>query len=268
MRGSSCALAALFAALPCAWAFLLAPSKLSVSSSGPQQLQLQRAGARLCLSTLQVTLNDEEVAGELTPLVDCVIVKVDAPKEMTDGGLFLPTTKKSTPTVGTVVATGPGRTHRDTGVHAPMQVKEGQRVMWGGRLDSPPVKIDGVDHLIMTESDLLLTFTGEAPTLETISMVGDRILLAVERHMDPKLASGIVVSADAAKERPRTTGAILAQGKGRVAPTGVAMPMQCEPGDMVKFRDFSVEYISTELLDIGGNQECGVIRSTDVIATF
>lgn len=76
-------------------------------------------------------LDGNDIRGPLQPVEDTILIKVDAPKEVTAGGLFLPQTKKDPPTRGTVVATGPGKRHWDTGVQIPIKVNVGDRVVFG-----------------------------------------------------------------------------------------------------------------------------------------
>ncbi|PIS30654.1 MAG: co-chaperone GroES [Candidatus Marinimicrobia bacterium CG08_land_8_20_14_0_20_45_22] len=86
------------------------------------------------------------------PLADRVVVKPSEAEEKTHGGIFLPDTAKEKPQQGSVVAVGPGKF--ENGVKVPMEVKVGDKVLYG-KYSGTEVSIDGEDHLIMRESDIL-----------------------------------------------------------------------------------------------------------------
>jgi len=89
----------------------------------------------------------------IKPLGDRVIVKALPQEEKTRGGVILPDTAKEKPQQGEVVAVGPGRI-TDKGVKVDMEVRVGDRVLYG-KYSGTEVKIDGVEHLIMREDDIL-----------------------------------------------------------------------------------------------------------------
>ncbi len=87
------------------------------------------------------------------PLHDSVVVKrVDA-EEKTKGGIIIPDTVKEKPQEGEVVAVGPGG-RDEAGKLIPIDLKPGNRVLFG-KWSGTEVKIDGVDLLIMKESDIM-----------------------------------------------------------------------------------------------------------------
>ncbi|MFH1212964.1 MAG: co-chaperone GroES [Candidatus Neomarinimicrobiota bacterium] len=88
----------------------------------------------------------------IKPLADRVLVKPSVSDEKTAGGLYLPDTAKEKPQEGTVVAVGPGKV-ADDGKKVTMEVKVGDRVLYG-KYSGTEVTIDGVEHLIMRESDI------------------------------------------------------------------------------------------------------------------
>jgi chaperonin GroES len=87
------------------------------------------------------------------PLSDRVLVKRVASEEKTKGGIIIPDSAKEKPLEGVVVAVGPGFV-RDNGSRRELLVKKGDRVLFG-RYDGTEVKIDGQEHLILREQDLL-----------------------------------------------------------------------------------------------------------------
>ena len=89
---------------------------------------------------------------EVRPLHDRVIVKRVAREETSRGGIIIPDTAKEKPQEGKVVAVGPGR--QDDGTVVPLDVKPGDRVLFG-KYSGTEVKLDGVEHLIMREEDIL-----------------------------------------------------------------------------------------------------------------
>ena len=88
----------------------------------------------------------------LKPLADRVIVKPKEADEVTKGGIILPDTAKEKPVEGTIVAAGPGKTS-DDGKVVKMEVKVGDVVLYG-KYSGSEVTVDGVEYLIMRESDI------------------------------------------------------------------------------------------------------------------
>ena len=90
---------------------------------------------------------------ELQPLNDRVLVTRIEEEQKTKGGIVIPDTAKEKPQEGKVVAVGPGKLD-DTGKRIRLDVKKGDRVLFG-KYAGNEIKIDGVDHLIMREDDIL-----------------------------------------------------------------------------------------------------------------
>jgi chaperonin GroES len=90
---------------------------------------------------------------KIRPLHDRIIVKRIEEEEKTKGGIIIPDTAKEKPIEGKVIAVGKGRTTEDGKVVA-MDVKVGDRVLFS-KYAGTEVKIDGVEHLIMREEDIL-----------------------------------------------------------------------------------------------------------------
>ena len=87
------------------------------------------------------------------PLHDRVLVKRIASDEKTKGGLIIPDTAKEKPAEGEVVAVGEGA-RKDSGELIAPSVKKGDRILFG-KWSGTEVKIDGVEYLIMKESDIM-----------------------------------------------------------------------------------------------------------------
>jgi chaperonin GroES len=87
------------------------------------------------------------------PLHDRVVVKRLDAEEKTAGGIIIPDSAKEKPQQGEIVAVGPGG-RDEQGKLIPVDVKEGDRVLFG-KWSGTEVKIDGVEVLIMKESDIM-----------------------------------------------------------------------------------------------------------------
>ncbi|OYX36220.1 MAG: co-chaperone GroES [Caulobacterales bacterium 32-69-10] len=72
----------------------------------------------------------------------------------TKGGIIIPDTAKEKPQEGQVLAVGPGARDEKTGNRAALDVKVGDKILFG-KWSGSEVKIDGEDLIIMKESDIL-----------------------------------------------------------------------------------------------------------------
>ena len=90
---------------------------------------------------------------KIRPLQDRVIVKRLAEEEKTKGGIIIPDTAKEKPQEGKVVAVGKGKV-ADDGKLIKLDVKAGDRILFS-KYGGTEVKIDGEEHLIMREDDIL-----------------------------------------------------------------------------------------------------------------
>jgi chaperonin GroES len=94
------------------------------------------------------------------PLHDRVVVKRIDAEEKTAGGIIIPDTAKEKPQTGEVIAVGPGG-RDENGKLIPIDVKAGDHVLFG-KWSGTEVKLDGVDYLIMKESDIMGVLEGQA----------------------------------------------------------------------------------------------------------
>jgi len=90
---------------------------------------------------------------KLRPLHDRVIVKRIEEEEKTSGGIIIPDTAKEKPQQGKVIAVGKGKI-LENGKVSPLTVKKGDRILFG-KYAGTDIKIDGEEHLIMREDDIL-----------------------------------------------------------------------------------------------------------------
>jgi len=93
------------------------------------------------------------MAIEVKPLADRVVVEPLEEDIQERGGIIIPDTAKEKPQQGKVVAVGPGAL-ADDGSRKPMEVKSGDRILYG-KWTGSEVRIDDQDYLIMRESDIL-----------------------------------------------------------------------------------------------------------------
>jgi chaperonin GroES len=90
---------------------------------------------------------------KIRPLQDRIIVKRIAEEEKPKGGIIIPDTAKEKPIEGKVLAVGNGKVLEDGKVR-PLDVKAGDRILFS-KYAGTEVKIDGEEHLIMREEDIL-----------------------------------------------------------------------------------------------------------------
>jgi len=90
---------------------------------------------------------------KIRPLQDRVIVKRIEEEEKSKGGIIIPDTAKEKPQEGKVVAVGKGKVN-DEGKVTPLDVKVNDRVLFG-KYSGTEINIDGTEHLIMREEDIL-----------------------------------------------------------------------------------------------------------------
>ena len=90
---------------------------------------------------------------KIRPLQDRVIVKRLAEEEKSKGGIIIPDTAKEKPMEGKVIAVGKGKVKEDGNI-IKMDVKVGDKILFS-KYAGTEVKIDGDEHLIMREDDIL-----------------------------------------------------------------------------------------------------------------
>ncbi len=96
---------------------------------------------------------------KIRPLQDRVIVKRLEEEEKTKGGIIIPDSAKEKPQEGKVIAVGKGKVTED-GKVIPLDVKVGDRILFG-KYAGTEVKIEGEEHLIMREDDILGIIEGK-----------------------------------------------------------------------------------------------------------
>jgi chaperonin GroES len=94
----------------------------------------------------------------IRPLHDRILAKRLAEQEKTAGGLFIPDTAKEKPLEAEVIAVGNGKVNDDGTVRA-LEVKKGDKILIG-KYTGSEVKIDGEEHIILREDDVLAVVEG------------------------------------------------------------------------------------------------------------
>jgi chaperonin GroES len=92
------------------------------------------------------------------PLQDRILVKRVTEEMKTKGGIIIPDSAKEKPVEATVVAVGNGKVLEDGKVR-PLDIKSGDRVLFG-KYSGTEIKIDGEEHLILREEEVLGVITG------------------------------------------------------------------------------------------------------------
>ncbi|MFC1863667.1 co-chaperone GroES [Thermodesulfobacteriota bacterium] len=90
---------------------------------------------------------------KIRPLHDRVIVKRTEEETTTKGGIIIPDTAKEKPVEGEITAVGKGKLLENGKVQA-LEVKKGDKVLFG-KYAGTDIKIDGEEHLIMREDDII-----------------------------------------------------------------------------------------------------------------
>lgn len=105
----------------------------------------------MCSDT--VLRKEVNMAVNLQPMADRLVVKPIAKEEVTKGGIFLPDTAKEKPQEGEVIAVGPGRVTEE-GKRVEMDLKVGDTVIYA-KYGGTEIKLEGEEYMILRESDVL-----------------------------------------------------------------------------------------------------------------
>ena len=104
---------------------------------------------------------------KLTPLHDRILVRRIDEGETVRGGIIIPDTAKEKPQEGEVIAVGAGKKN-DEGKRQPVDVKEGDRILFG-KYAGNEIKIDNEEFLIIREEEVLGILTGAAKSVRKAS---------------------------------------------------------------------------------------------------
>jgi chaperonin GroES len=133
------------------WQCYLKSAKGTPIKEEQPHFRLRRV-AILAFSSEKLTEAQEERM-KFRPLHDRVVVERIDPDAKSAGGIIIPDTAQEKPSQGEVIAVGPGG-RDEAGKLIPIDLKVGDRVLFG-KWSGTEVKLDGVDYLIMKESDIM-----------------------------------------------------------------------------------------------------------------
>ena len=228
-------------------------------------LNLRRRGVALSSSSSSSSyvIDDIRVPGPLKPLTNYLLVKKDAGRDTTSGGLVLAKAEK--PQQGTVVAVGPGREHKETGALMPVAAAVGDRVLWG-RYDGAGLKYQKEEHTLLRDSDLALIWDGSSrdPSLDANLRVRPGFLLLKVMRKAGTTSSGIFLSAPGFDDDIPLEGKVVKIGGGALAKDGkTTLPLGVDIGDCVRFRDFDTTDVSINGEDfVIINANCAICKWT------
>ncbi len=97
----------------------------------------------------------------IRPLYDRIVVKRIEEQETKVGGLYIPDSAKEKPQEGEVVAVGKGKRNEKDGTVTPLDVKTGDRILFG-KYSGSEIRLDGEEYLIMREDEVLGVLEGAA----------------------------------------------------------------------------------------------------------
>ncbi|XP_031378351.1 20 kDa chaperonin, chloroplastic-like [Punica granatum] len=142
----------------------LGNTKLDISvKTGTQVIYSKYAGTELEFNgSNHLLLKEDDILGtletddikDLKPLNDRVLIKVAAAEEKTAGGLLLTEASKEKPSIGTIIAVGPGPLDEE-GKRTPLSVSSGNSVMYSKYAGSELKGSDGSDYIVLRASDVI-----------------------------------------------------------------------------------------------------------------
>ena len=232
----------------------------------PAIRQCTASSNTLLMATTETTegvmkLDGRRIRGTVQPLNNFVLVQTAEAISSTEGGILLTGKAKIKKTEGTVVAVGPGKTHQDSGITVTMPVGVDDGVVYG-KYDGTVIDLNGKQHTLIRDDDILVKFTGETLSLDSVDVVNDNVLVFVDKS-EIETEGGILIAKTSknAEKRP-STGEVIKVGPGKIASNGERIPMDVNPGDMVKFRDYAGNEVEID------NKEYSVVRMFDILAKY
>jgi chaperonin GroES len=200
------------------------------------------------------------IDGDLAPLANNVLVRVKEEATATAGGLYIPEAAKERPTEGTVVAVGPGRVHPDSALHFGVAVGVGRNVMYG-KYDGTELKYNDLNHQLIKDDDILLTYSGSQPRLDAVECVNDHVLIKLPPQ-EEEVRAGIIVARSGSKIKRPNSGTVAKVGPWRRAASGERVPVQVAAGDGVRFREYGGSEVKL------GGEDYIVVKGADILAKW
>lgn len=209
---------------------------------------------------LQATnLEGWKIDGHVKPLSNFILIQKAEEASESEGGILFSNSAKVKKTQGKVVSVGPGKVHPDSGIPFPMPVSEGDNVIYG-QYDGTEVSIDGVTHSLIRDDDILVKYTGDELTTDSVSAVNEGVLVFVETK-ETATSSGLILSTGDDNKRP-STGSVVSVGPGRMGSDGNMLPMNVAVGDQVKFLDYAGNEVKI------GDDDYSLVKMPEIIAKF
>lgn len=228
--------------------------------SHPQQIQRATTDAGTVLHA--ETLEGWKIDGIIKPVNNFILISKAEEQAESDGGILLSNSAKIKKTQGTVVSTGPGKTHPDSGKLFPMPVSPGENVIYG-KYDGTEVSIDGQTYSLIRDDDILIKYgASEELSTDSVMVVSDCVLVSVQTKGETT-SSGLVLSTGTGDDNKRpSTGTVVKVGPGRMAASGEFMPMVVDVGDDVKFLDYAGNEVKI------GDDDYSVVKMSEILAKF
>ncbi|KAE9448877.1 hypothetical protein C3L33_19198, partial [Rhododendron williamsianum] len=140
-------------------------TKVDISvKAGNQVVYSKYAGTELEFNGINhLILKEDDIVGiletddvkDLKPLNDRVLIKVAEAEQTTAGGLLLPEASKEKPSIGTVVAVGPGPLDEDEGERIPLSISPGNTVLFSKYAGNDFKGADGSEYIALRASDVM-----------------------------------------------------------------------------------------------------------------
>lgn len=202
------------------------------------------------------TLNGAKIRAPMVPIGQNILVKIAEVEEETTGGLILSTDAKEKPTHGTAVSVGEGK-YLPSGVLAPMNVKEGDTILYG-KYGGTDVTYDDDKHCFVTQDDVLCVLEDGKMEVDSVRPVLDRVLVKRDAVQE-ETESGLVLGKSG--EKP-LSGRVVKIGSGRFMENGQVEPILFKENDHVMFGKYSGSDIKLQ------GEDYLMLRISDIFAKW
>mmetsp|Transcript_24586 Transcript_24586/g.56730 ORF Transcript_24586/g.56730 Transcript_24586/m.56730 type:complete len:378 (-) Transcript_24586:158-1291(-) len=200
------------------------------------------------------------VPHEVVPLGSHLLVKIKEAEDALPGGILL--SKKDKPREGQVMAVGAGEPDEDTGRLVPVSVEPGSNVIYS-RFGGVDLNCGGVEHALVHDDDVLLSYSGETPTLENCKVPRGKVLVCMGQAKE-KSANGLLLAKGAARDAMRV-GEVVLVGEGELLTDGASKPAEFNAGDIVRFRfGDEVKLAGPD----GDSMEHMLVREDDIVLSY
>lgn len=184
-----------------------------------------------------MTLDGQEIRGEITPLGNFVLVRTKDTLAATGGGILLPDQSIERPTEGEVISAGPGKLHPHTGIRIHNPVSKGMSVLYG-KFDGTPMTYNDEQMQMIRDDDVMLYYDGIKMTKTNVVPCRDYVLVKID-EVKMETDSGVVIAAAVTKDDLPCVGTVFKVGEGRMSSSGEFTPSPVSVGQVVKFKDYA-----------------------------